>query len=149
MEPEQQEHAAALLVREDRKSLDDPQAEESPKQTESPQEQKQAEESIKEHSLPTVPYTLGNKKYETLEESIADLKNPNKDCRYTPDTLLADIDGFVQMFHKSFVWYHNPFCTVVFPCISRVQFDYVKQRFESISYAMDNLLDQMEGAIKV
>jgi len=98
--------------------------------------------------LPTVPYSLGDRHYDTLEESIADLKNPDKDCSYTPDTLLADIDGFVQTFHKGFAWYHDPFCTVVFPHISKVQFEFVRQRFESISSAMADLLNQMERTIK-
>lgn len=97
---------------------------------------------------PSVPYTLGDKHYDTLEESIADLKNPDKDCSYTPDTLLADIDGFVQTFHKGFAWYHDPFCTIVFPHISKVQFEFVRQRFESISSAMEDLLNQMERTIK-
>ena len=94
-------------------------------------------------------YTLGDKHYDTLEESIADLKNPDKDCSYTPDTLLADIDGFVQTFHKGFAWYHDPFCTIVFPHISKVQFEFVRQRFESISSAMADLLNQMERTINV
>ena len=96
---------------------------------------------------PSVPYTLGDKHYATLKESIADLKNPNKDCSYTPDTLLADIDGFVDTFHKNFAWYSDPFCTVVFPSISQVQFAFVRQRFASISSAMENLLHLIEKEI--
>ena len=106
-------------------------------------------EATKPPAPPTVPYTLGNKHYDTLEESIADLKNPDKDCSYTPDTLLADIDGFVQTFHKGFAGYHDPFCTIVFPHISKVQFEFVRQRFESISSAMADLLNQMERTINV
>lgn len=116
------------------------------------QEQGQAAEPLKEPvteppAIPSVPYSLNANHYDTLEESIADLKNPDKDCSYTPDTLLADIDGFVQTFHKGFAWYHDPFCTIVFPRISRVQFEFVRQRFESISAAMEELLNQMERTI--
>ncbi|MCZ2001105.1 chromosome partitioning protein ParB [Enterococcus faecium] len=119
-----------------------------PEQTEPVQEQGQTSEPItKLPSQPSVPYTLGDQHYDTLEESIADLKNPDKDCSYTPDTLLADIDGFVQTFHKGFAWYHDPFCTIVFPRISKVQFEFVRQRFESISTAMEELLNQMERTI--
>ena len=107
-----------------------------------------AEPATEPPAPPSVPYTLGDKHYGTLEESIADLKNPDKDCSYTPDTLLADIDGFVQTFHKGFAWYHDPFCTIVFPHISKVQFEFVRQRFESISSAMADLLNQMERTIK-
>ena len=130
MEPEQQEQAAAQLAAGEIRSADEFPPAEPP-------------------ASPTVPYSLGDKHYDTLEESIADLKNPDKDCSYTPDTLLADIDGFVQTFHKGFAWYHDPFCTIVFPHISKVQFEFVRQRFESISSAMADLLNQMERTINV
>ena len=145
MEPEQQEHAAAQLAAGEIKSADEFQPAEPPRQAEPVQEPEQAAEPP---TPPSVPYTLGDKHYDTLEESIADLKNPDKDCSYTPDTLLADIDGFVQTFHKGFAWYHDPFCTIVFPHISKVQFEFVRQRFESISSAMADLLNQMERTIK-
>ena len=72
MEPEQQEQAAAQLAAGEIRSADEFPPAEPP-------------------ASPTVPYSLGDKHYDTLEESIADLKNPDKDCSYTPDTLLADI----------------------------------------------------------
>lgn len=93
---------------------------------------------------PSVPYSLGDKHYASIEESVADLKNPDKDCSYTSDTLLADIDGFVDTFHKNFAWYNDPFCTVVFPSISPVQFNFVRQRFATIFSAMEDLLNLME-----
>ena len=161
MEPEQQEHAAAQLAAGEIKSADEFQLSAPPKQTKPAQKPepitkpkqdakpKQTAGTVtKPPAPPTVPYTLGDKHYDTLEESIADLKNPDKDCNYTPDTLLADIDGFVQTFHKGFAWYHDPFCTIVFPHISKVQFEFVRQRFESISSAMEDLLNQMERTIK-
>ena len=140
--PEQQKTAATRLSAGEIRSVDEfrpVQAELGPTDTEL------------EHSAPTppaVPYSLGSKRYATLEESIADLKNPNKDCSYTPDTLLADIDGFVQNFHRDFAWYSDPFCTVVFPKISRVQFEFVKQRFASIFSATEDLLHKMERVIE-
>lgn len=162
MEPEQQESAAAQLAAGEIKSADEFQPAEPPKQTEPAQKpapitkpkqdakpKQTAGTATKPPAPPSVPYTLGNKHYDTLEESIADLKNPDKDCSYTPDTLLADIDGFVQTFHKGFAWYHDPFCTIVFPHISKVQFEFVRQRFESISFAMEELLNQMERTINV
>lgn len=119
-----------------------------PEPTEPAQERGQtAEPDTEPPATPSVPYSLDANHYDTLEESIADLKNPDKDCSYTPDTLLADIDGFVQNFHKGFAWYHDPFCTIVFPHISKVQFEFVRQRFESISAAMQELLNQMERTI--
>ena len=153
MEPEQQEQAAAQLAAGEIRSADEFPPAEPPKPSKPPEpahEPEPAAEPVTEPpASPTVPYSLGDKHYDTLEESIADLKNPDKDCSYTPDTLLADIDGFVQTFHKGFAWYHDPFCTIVFPHISKVQFEFVRQRFESISSAMADLLNQMERTINV
>lgn len=153
MEPEQQEQAAAQLAAGEIRSADEFPPAEPPKPSKPPEpahEPERAAEPVTEPpASPAVPYSLGDKHYDTLEESIADLKNPDKDCSYTPDTLLADIDGFVQTFHKGFAWYHDPFCTIVFPHISKVQFEFVRQRFESISSAMADLLNQMERTINV
>ena len=133
LEPEQQRDAASQLAAGEIKSMGEyhPAPAEEPQPPEPPMP-------------PSVPYTLGDKHYASIEESVADLKNPNKDCSYNPDTLLADIDGFVDPFHKNFAWYNDPFCTVVFPDISLVQFDFVRQRFTTITSAIEDLLNLME-----
>lgn len=141
--PEQQKEAASRLAAGDIHSMDEyhpapAEPEELPPVPESPPEAP---------APPSVPYSLGDKHYASVEESIADLKNPNKDCSYTPDTLLADIDGFVDTFHKNFAWYNDPFCTVVFPYLSPEQFAFVRQRFATISSAMEDLLNLMERNI--
>lgn len=146
MEPERQERAAAQLAASEIRTADEFQPAEPPKPAQEPEP---AVEPAMKPPAPGVPYTLGSQHYDTLEESIADLKNPDKDCSYTPDTLLADIDGFVQTFHKGFAWYHDPFCTIVFPHITKVQLEFVRQRFESISSAMEDLLTQMERTINL
>ena len=132
LEPEQQRDAASQLAAGEIKSMGEyhPAPAEEPQPPEPPMP-------------PSVPYTLGDKHYASIEESVADLKNPNKDCSYNPDTLLADIDGFVDTFHKNFAWYNDPFCTVVFPEISLVQFDFVRQRFTTITSAIEGLLNLM------
>lgn len=132
LEPEQQKDAASQLAAGEIKSM----AEYHPAPAEP--------EGPPPPASPSVPYSLGDKHYASIEESIADLKNPNKDCSYTPDTLLADIDGFVDTFHKNFAWYTDPFCTAVFPSISPVQFDFVRQRFATITSAIEDLLNLME-----
>ena len=133
LEPEQQRDAASQLAAGEIKSM----GEYHPAPAEEPQ-------SPEPPMPPSVPYSLGDKHYASIEESVADLKNPDKDCSYTPDTLLADIDGFVDTFHKNFAWYNDPFCTVVFPDISPVQFDFVRQRFTTITSAIEDLLNLME-----
>ena len=133
LEPEQQKDAASQLAAGEIKSMGEyhPAPAEEPQPPEPPM-------------TPSVPYSLGDKHYASIEESVADLKNPDKDCSYTSDTLLADIDGFVDTFHKNFAWYNDPFCTVVFPSISPVQFNFVRPRFATIFSAMEDLLNLME-----
>ena len=141
--PEQQKDAASQLAAGEIKSMNEYHS--APAEPEGPP---LVPESPPEVPVPpAVPYSLGDKHYASVEESIADLKNPNKDCSYTPDTLLADIDGFVDTFHKNFAWYSDPFCTVVFPSISQAQFAFVRQRFATIFSAIGDLLNLMERNI--
>ena len=118
LEPAQQEQAATQLVAGEIKSVD---------------EYKK-------------PYSLGDETF-TLEESIADLKNPDKDTRYTPDTLLADMDGFIARFDKDFGWYNTPMCEEAFPQISQEQFEYVKKRFAGVTSAVEGLLQKIERSM--
>lgn len=97
---------------------------------------------------PAVPYAPSGRHYASFEESVADLKNPDKDCSYTPDALLAELDSFIQKFQREFAWYSDPFCTVVFPDISPAQFDYLQQRFGTISTAIHDLLQQMKRSMR-
>ena len=80
----------------------------------------------------------------SLKKIIADLKSHDKDCGYTPDSLLGDIDGMVDRFQRDFAWYSEPHCVAVFSQLSQAQFAFVKQRFASISTAVEDLLHQME-----
>lgn len=132
--PEQQAEAAVQLVESKKRSVE---AGEPP-----PSGQKQ------EAPPPSVPYSFSGRHYASFEESIADLKNHDKDCSYTPDALLAELDSFIEKFHREFAWYSDPFCTVVFPDISQVQFDYIQKRFDTISAAIHDLLQQMKGSMK-
>ena len=133
--PEQQREAARQLAAGDIHSVD----EYSPTGPEA---------AIPPPEAPAVPYASSGRHYATFEESIADLKNHDKDCSYTPDALLAELDSFIQKFQKEFEWYSDPFCTVVFPDISQVQFDYLQKRFGTISTAIHDLLQQMKRSMK-
>ena len=133
--PEQQREAARQLAAGDIHSVD----EYSPTGPET---------AIPPPKAPAVPYASSGRHYATFEESIADLKNHDKDCSYTPDALLAELDSFIQKFQKEFEWYSDPFCTVVFPDISQVQFDYLQKRFGTISTAIHDLLQQMKRSMK-
>ena len=133
--PEQQREAARQLAAGDIHSVD----EYSPTGPEA---------AIPPPEAPAVPYASSGRHYATFEESIADLKNHDKDCSYTPDALLAELDSFIQKFQKEFDWYSDPFCTVVLPDISQVQFDYLQKRFGTISTAIHDLLQQMKRSMK-
>lgn len=130
--PEQQSEAANRLVSGDIHSMDE----------------YQPPLAGPEPAPPTVPYSSSGRHYASFEESIADLKNHDKDCSYTPDALLAELDSFIQKFQKEFEWYSDPFCTVVFPDITPVQFDYLERRFGTISTAIHDLLQQMKRSMK-
>ncbi len=136
--PEQQREAASQLVAGDIHSVDEYQPPPSEPEPEPPPEV----------PLPTVPYASSGRHYASFEESVADLKNPDKDCSYTPDALLAELDSFIQKFQREFAWYSDPFCTVVFPDISPVQFDYLQQRLGTISTAIHDLLQQMKRSMR-
>lgn len=139
--PEQQTEAASRLVSGNIHSVDEyqpPSAVLGPVEPEPPAEA----------PPPSVPYSSSGRHFATFEESIADLKNPDKDCSYTPDSLLAELDSFIEKFHREFEWYSDPFCAVAFPDISQVQLDYLQKRFDTISTAIHDLLKQMKRSMR-
>lgn len=94
---------------------------------------------------PSVPYDLGDKRYASFAESIADLKNNDKDCSCTPDQFLAEFTGFVHKFHKEINWFHLDYYEVVFPALTPVQMDYLRQQMEEIHTAVDTLYKHVKG----
>lgn len=115
LEPEQQEDAATQLVEGKINSVDD-----------------------------YKPYSVGSKVYATFEESVADLKNPDKDGTCTPDMFLIALDGLIDRFHRDFAWYGEPECVAIFPQISEEQFDFVKKRVATVTSALEDLVAEME-----
>lgn len=111
------------------------------------QEMSDMEKCLNKYRKRPTPYSIGGKHFDSMEESIADLKNPNKDASYTAGTLLAAMDGFIDHFHWNFSWYSNPECTVAFPLINREQFDYISERFEDVCREIDEMLQALEAAI--
>lgn len=103
-------------------------------------------EPINKYRKRPAPYSLGGKPYTSFEESVADLKNPDKDATYTADTLLAGMDGFIDDFHKNFSWYSMPMCTVAYPQVSHEQFEYIAERFEDVCAEIHELLQAIKAA---
>lgn len=100
-------------------------------------------------SQPEPPFSLGGKRFETFKESVADLKDPNKDCSCTPDSFLAEATEFVKKFYQEIEWFHNPYYEGVFLMLSQTQFDYFCQQMDSIHTAVDQLSNHVrEGRIK-
>lgn len=106
----------------------------------------EVESCINKYRKRPAPYSLGGRRYNSFEESVADLKNPNKDASYTAGTLLAGMDGFIDNFHKDFSWYSMPMCTVAFPLINQEQFDYISERFEDVCGEIHELLQAIKIA---
>ena len=94
---------------------------------------------------PPVPYDLGDKQYTSFAESIADLKNNDKDCSCTPGQFLAEFTGFVRKFHKEINWFHMDYYEAVFPALTPVQLDYLRQQMDEIRSAVDKLYEQVKG----
>ncbi|MDE6838860.1 MAG: chromosome partitioning protein ParB, partial [Acutalibacter sp.] len=111
------------------------------------QEMSDREKCLSKYRKRPVPYSIGGKHFDSMEESIADLKNPNKDASYTAGTLLAAMDGFIDNFHWNFSWYSTPESTVAFPLINQEQFDYISERFEDVYGKIHELLQAMKSAM--
>lgn len=109
-------------------------------------------ETEKEPSLPesegttpsSLPYKLEGKQFPTLKESIADLNDPDKDCRCTPDSFLAEFDAFVRKFQKEMEWYNTPYYEAVYPLLTQPQRIYLEQQMEFIHQLIDQFHSQIE-----
>lgn len=91
-----------------------------------------------------VPYSLGGVKYSSIRESVADLKNPDKDCSNTPDSFLAEITEFVRKFQQEIGWFHIADYEPVFPALTQVQFEYFQQQISAISEAAQQLSQHVQ-----
>ena len=123
MPPEQQKDAASRLAAGEIKNLSEYQPEED---DDSP------------------PFHLERKRYKSFAESVADMKNPEKDCSATPDMFLAEFTSFVQKFQGEIAWYCNDYYQPVFPALSKRQVNYLQEQVEEICSAAENLYIMIE-----
>lgn len=162
MEPEQQKEAASQLVSGEIRSVDDyqsavPSESDTSKIETADAPSRQAQEQPLEEPEPpqaeqpddqpsfAPPFTLGGRRFATVAEAIADLKNPDKDCSCTPDGFLAEITAFAQKFQRDTEWYSSPYYEVVFPDLTLGQVDYLRQQFDSIHAATADLFKKVKG----
>lgn len=143
LEPEQQKEAAELLAANEIKSVDEYNAVRQEARTLEPPDiaNQEPKESI---PVPDVPYTLPDKRFATIKESVDDLKDPDKDCSCTADSFLAEFSAFVQKFDREIKWYHNPYYQVVYPSLTQVQLDYLHQQTDSICSAVEAFYHEVE-----
>jgi len=123
-----------------------------PKQKSAKAEKKEAPtQPDKKVSLPPsvsevsdAPYSLGGVKYASIKESVADLKNPNKDCRSTPDSFLAEITEFVRKFQQEIGWFLIANYEPVFPVLTQIQFEYFRRQMNEIHGAAKQLFHHVQ-----
>ncbi len=82
--------------------------------------------------------------YPTIRDSVADLKNPDKDRSRTPDTFLASFSFFLQRFRQGVENYTSPEYAVVFPALTREQLEQLRQEVNSACAALHKLFHKME-----
>ena len=93
---------------------------------------------------PAPPFQPEDKHFSSFAEAVADLKDANKDCSSTPDSFLMEVTAFTQKFQRSIAWYSTPYYEAVFPFLSSVQLDYLRQQMDLIRSAADNLYSNVE-----
>lgn len=130
LEPEQQKDAASQLAAGEIRSM----AEYQPPQ----------ETGTEEPAVEPPPFKLSEQQFTSFKESVAALKDTEKDFSCTPDSFLAEITAFVRKFHREIAWYGTPYYEAAFPGLTGIQRDYLRQQMESICDAANNLLHQVE-----
>lgn len=146
LKPEEQTTAAQQLASGQIRSMAEYHGE--PSATEPVSEpQKQEPPADTEPPTDAPPFKLSDRQFTSFRESVADLKDPNKDCSCSPDSFLAEITAFVRKFFREIEWYGTPYYEAVFPDLTPVQRDYLRQQMDSICTAAQNLYHQVEGKI--
>lgn len=154
MEPEQQKEAASQLAAGQIRSVseyqaavlaDTKQAQEHHSNDAQPEPASEKEPTEPGASAPAQSFALDGKRFVTVAESIADLKNPNKDCSCTPDGFLAEITAFAQKFRRDIEWYSTPYYEEIFPALTSEQLDYLHQQLALIHSTAESLFQKVKG----
>lgn len=135
LEPRQQKDAASQLAAQEIRSMSAYQP------SEEPEEQKAA---ANEPAAEPLPFQLSEQRFTSFKESVAALKDTEKDFSCTPDSFLAEITAFVRKFHREIEWYGTPYYEAVFANLTDAQRSYLRQQIDSICSAAQKLLKQTE-----
>lgn len=144
LEPEQQKEAAALLAAKEIKSVDEYKAAKTAEPIEAKNAASEPIQPEKPKPVPAVPYTLPEERCSTLKESIADLKDPDKDCSCTPDLFLAEYTSFVGKFNREIKWYCDPQYEAACSGLTSEQMKYLRQLTDDVCAAVENLYQKIE-----
>ena len=134
--PEQQKEAAAQLVAGEIRSMD-----EYHPATAEPQDPPQQE-------IPVPAPSVSEGYYPTTRDSVADLKNPDKDRRRTPDSFLMAFSYFLQRFCQSMESYTGPEYDEVLPILTQEHLNLIEQKIQLVHTALDGLFNKIEGKIQ-
>ena len=135
LKPEQQKDAASRLAAQEIRSMAEYQ----------PPEESESQETVTEAlAVNPPPFKLSEQQFTSFRESVAALKDTEKDFSCTPDSFLAEITAFVRKFHREIGWYGTAYYEAAFPELSVIQRDYLRQQMESICEAANHLLHQVE-----
>ena len=86
--------------------------------------------------------------FDSFEESLADIKNPDKDCSATPDTFLSEMTYLFHNFLKGIQWYDQDYYKAVFPKLDSLQIKYLHEQVESVCSAVKYLYNIVERTQK-
>ena len=90
------------------------------------------------------PFHLEPKRYATFAESVADMKNTEKDCSASSDMFLAEITGFVNRIQPQIAWFGAEYYQPVFPKLTEKQMNYLQGQVQAICSAAQNLMTLIE-----
>jgi len=145
---EQQAEAAGQLASGDIRSVDEYHP--SPTESEGAEKQSTGPSSAQTES-PSPPAASPASKEgrcPTIQKLAADLKNPNKDRRVTPDSYLVTFSYFLSRFCQSMGSYTGPEYDGVFPVLTQDHLDQIYQKIQSVHTALDELYHKIEGKVQ-
>ena len=136
--PEQQKEAATQLVAGDIKSIDEYPS--IPTKPEPPQDEGQEEAPA---ALPASEEAC----YATTRDSVADLKNPDKDRGHTPATFLMSFSFSLRRFYQNISTYADDEYTAVFPALTQEHLNRLREEISSVHTALDDLFNKIERRV--
>lgn len=144
--PEQQEEAASQLAAGTIRSVD----EYHPSPAEPGGAEEQHQKMPPEPNLPAPPpespepASAPEGRCPSIQELAADLKNPDKDRRCTPDSFLVTFSYFLQRFCQSMENYTGQEYDAVLPVLTREHLEQIRQKVRFVHETLDEMYQKIE-----